>query len=64
MKNIIGTIKANKEVIIKKGLVVASGIIGLVLVDGLLARKEIEEEDSIFDTDSEDVGEEDFNEEN
>ena len=64
MKNIIGTIKANKEVIIKKGLIVASGIIGLVLVDGLLAKKEIEEEDSIFDTDSEEVVDEDFNEEN
>jgi len=64
MKNIIGTIKANKEVIIKKGLIVASGIIGLVLVDGLLAKKEIEEEDSIFDTDSEEVVDDYFNEEN
>jgi len=64
MKNIIGTIKANKEVIIKKGLIVASGIIGLVLVDGLRAKKEIEEEDSIFDTDSEEVVDDYFNEEN
>jgi len=64
MKNIIGTIKANKEVIIKKGLIVASGIIGLVLVDGLLAKKEIEEDDSIFDTDSEEVVDDYFNEEN
>jgi len=64
MKNIIGTIKANKEVIIKKGLIVASGIIGLVLVDGLRAKKEIEEEASIFDTDSEEVVDDYFNEEN